>query len=376
MGDNGNNMENTQIVRAEELTLSTMDLQQQRMAERLYSQLGLDPVVETVLKEYKGNLKGVDRATDRVFGPYDIKGRAESVAKVASLMTYSALHQQYTKELEGMQGQIDEVEGQRDKERANYDTLVMKVADIVGGDYNELKSNYEEVVQSLSNVEHLQAQTLVLNREKAELATRYETQLAEAQKDKADTVSRYEALIQESQKEKADITARYEAQLAESQKEKADTVARYEAQIVSLSDEHKLAAEDLRGQVAERGSQIKVLDGEKAALIFERDELSVQLEELKKARADLESRLAGLTADHDNLKQAACGLDADVDYKEIRTRMSGEMHSFMMEDSKVPHAVMDGVGKFIDFKKYLGHAAETGARDAVQQAVGKLSALK
>jgi len=376
MGDNGNNVENTQIVKAEELSLSKMDLQQQRMAERLYSQLGLDPVVDTVLKEYKGNLKGVDRATDRVFGPYDIKGRAESVAKVASLMTYSALHQQYSKELEGMQGQIEEVEGQRDKERANYDTLVMKVADIVGGDYDELKSNYEEVVERLSDVEHLKSQTSVLNQEKAELATRYEAQLAEAQKDKADTVARYEALVAEAQKEKADNTARHEAQVAEVQKEKADTVARYEGQLASLRDEHKLAADDLRGQVAERGSQVKALEGEKAALTFERDELLVRLDALQKEHAGLESQLAGLTADHDTLKQAASGLDADVDFNEIRTRMSGQMHSFMMEDSKVPHAVMDGVGKFIDFKKYLGHAAEAGARDAVQQSVGKLSALK
>ena len=359
MGDNGNDsMENTQIVKAEEISLSTMDMQQQRMAERLYSQLGLDPVVESVLKEYKGSLKGVDRATDRVFGPYDIKGRAESVAKVASLMTYSALHQQYSKELEGMQGQIEEVEGQRDKERANYDTLVMKVADIVGGDYDELKSNYEEVVQSLSNVEHLKSQTLVLNQEKAELATRYEALLAEAQRDKADTASRYES------------------QIAEIQKEKADTVARYEAQVLSLREEHRSAADDLRGQLAERGTQIKKLEGEKAELTFERDELQVKLEESEKVRADLESKLAGLTADHDSLKQAASGLDADVDYKEIRTRMSGEMHTFMMEDSKVPHAVMDGVGKFIDFKKYLGHAAESGARDAVKQAIGKLAGLK
>ena len=335
-----NNLETTQIVKVEQLSLSSMDMQQKRMAERLYSQLGLDPVVEKVLREYQANLKGMDKATDRVFGPYDIKGRAESVAKVASLMTYTALHRQYTQELEGMQQQIEEVAGQRDKERANYDSLVMKVADIVGGDYDELKSNYEEVVQRLSDVEHLKAQTSLLNREKAELKERYESQLAEAQK------------------------------------EKADTVARYEAQLSALRDEYRVAADDLRSQLAERAARITTLEAEKADLIAERDGLVTQLSELKSYQSDLEAQLAAVTADHEALKSAVSSLESGIDFNELRSRLGVEMQSWMIADSKVPHAVIDGVGKFIDFKKYLGHAAESGARDAVKQAVGRLSALK
>ncbi|MFW6102916.1 MAG: hypothetical protein ACOC7M_01330 [Chloroflexota bacterium] len=353
-----NNLDTTQIVKVEQLSLSSMDMQQKRMAERLYSQLGLDPVVEKVLREYQTNLKGMDRATDRFFGPYDVKGRAESVAKVASLMTYTALHQQYTQEIEGMQQQVDEVAGQRDKERANYDSLVMKVADIVGGDYDELKSDYEEVVHRLSDVEHLRSQTQVLNQEKAELTQRYESQLADAQK------------------EKAELTRRHEAQLAEAQKEKSETVERYEAQLTMLRDEHKAAADDLRSQLSEQGARITVLEGEKADLAAERDGLNAQVAELQKVQSDLESRLAALTADHEALKKAAIGLESDVDFAELRTRKGAEMQEFMLTDSKVPHAVMDGVGKFIDFKKYFGHAAESGGRDAVKQAVAKLSTLK
>ena len=353
-----NNLETTQIVKVEQLSLSSMDMQQKRMAERLYSQLGLDPVVEKVLREYQTNLKGMDRATDRFFGPYDVKGRAESVAKVASLMTYTALHQQYSQEIEGMQQQVDEVAGQRDKERANYDSLVMKVADIVGGDYDELKSDYEEVVHRLSDVEHLKAQTSVLNKEKAELTQRYESQLSEAQR------------------EKVELTQRFEAQLQEAQKEKSDTVERYEAQLIALSDEHKAAAEDLRSQLNERGERIAALEGEKTELTRERDGLQEEVAGLKRVQADLESRLSKLTAEHDALKDAAAGLEADVDFAELRARKGAEMQEFMLADSKVPHAVMDGVGKFIDFKKYFGHAAESGARDVVKQAVGKLSTLK
>ncbi len=353
-----NNLDTTQIVKVEQLSLSSMDMQQKRMAERLYSQLGLDPVVEKVLREYQTNLKKMDRATDRFFGPYDVKGRAESVAKVASLMTYTALHQQYTQEIEGMQQQVDEVAGQRDKERANYDSLVMKVADIVGGDYDELKSDYEEVVHRLSDVEHLKAQTAVLNQEKTDLTQRFESQLADAQK------------------EKADLTNRYEAQLAEAQKEKSEVMERYEAQLAALRDEHKAAADDLRSQLSERGERITALEGEKADLTAERDGLNVQVAELQKVQSDLESRLAALTADHEALKSAATGLESDVDFAELRNRMGADMQQYMLADSKVPHTVMDGVGKFIDFKKYFGHAAETGARDAVKQAVGKLSTLK
>ncbi len=356
MAEEKNNLDNTQIVKVEEISLSSMDMQQKRMAERLYSQLGLDPVVEKVLKEYNTNLKGMDRATDRVFGPFDIKGRAESVAKVASLMTYSALHHQYTKELDQMQDQIGAVEGQRDRERANYDSLVQKVADVVGGDYEELKTNYEDVVDRLSDVEHLKLQSVVLNQEKTDLVQRYECQIGELQK------------------EKNDLVQRYECQIGELQKEKADTSARYEAEINALREEHRQASDDLRSQLADRGQRIEVLEQEKAAVTAERDEFVRQLEELRKAHADLEARHATLSGNHERLKAASAGLETSIDFDEIRKRNGTEMHTFVLEDSKVPDAVIDGVGKFIDFKRYLGVAAEAGARDAVKKAVANLSA--
>ena len=373
--EDGNNLDNTQIVKVEDISLSNMDMQQKRMAERLYSQLGLDPVVEKVLKEYKGSLKGVDRATDTVFGPFDIKGRAESVAKVASLMTYSALHQQYTTELGQMQEQIDQVEGEKNRERANYDTLVQKVADVVGGDYEELKSNYDEVVDRLSTVEHLKTQTLVLNTEKAELVRMHEAQLATLQTEKAETAGRYETQIAAVQTEKAETAGRYETQIAAVQIDKAETVGRYEAQLEALRKEFAAAADDLRAQVAERGKRIGVLEEEKAAVLAEKSELDNQLEELKKAHAGLESRHTDLSVRHEKLRAAASSLDTSVDFSELRKRMGLEMHKFVLDDSKVPDAVIDGVGKFIDIKKYMGHAAESGARDAVKQASGSLGAL-
>ena len=106
------------------------------------------------------------------------------------------------------------------------------------------------------------------------------------------------------------------------------------------------------------------------------DGLEVQVSELKSYQADLEARLSALTAEHTALKTAAKDLESSLDFAEVRTRLGAEMHTHMMTDSKVPHAVIDGVGKFLDFGKYLGEAAEAGARDAVKQSVGRLSSLK
>ncbi|MCL0057831.1 hypothetical protein M1N05_02035 [Dehalococcoidales bacterium] len=48
--------------------------------------------------------------------------------------------------------------------------------------------------------------------------------------------------------------------------------------------------------------------------------------------------------------------------------MGEELYSFLLKDSKVPDIVIDGVGKFIDFRKYLGMAAEKGAEEASKHA--------
>jgi hypothetical protein len=50
-----------------------------------------------------------------------------------------------------------------------------------------------------------------------------------------------------------------------------------------------------------------------------------------------------------------------VSLDELGERLGTELHEFILQDSKVPDMVIDGVGKFIDFKKYLGMAAVKGA---------------
>jgi len=271
----GNNEERRQLMKIQEVSLEKVSLEQKQRAERLYYQLGLDPVVDKVLKEYPQSLSGMDRATDKVFGPYDIKGRADAVAKVSALMTYVALSEQYNREVGNLESQMVVVAKERDKERNSYDKLVEKVAEVVGGDYEALKVNYNEIVERLADVEHLRSQVSNLNKEKAELTERYESQIAK------------------------------------------------------LKDE---------------------------------------LEQLKEKHSELEAAHETLTRNYDQLKTAITTLADEIPYEEIKKKSGKELYTFLLKDSKVPDAVIDGVGKFIDFKKYLGLAAERGAKEASKHA--------
>ena len=75
-----------------------------------------------------------------------------------------------------------------------------------------------------------------------------------------------------------------------------------------------------------------------------------------------------LREDYSQLKTAITTLAGAIPHKEIGGKLGEELHDFLLKDSKVPHMVIDGVGKFIDFRKYLGLAAEKGAEEATKQA--------
>lgn len=78
-----------------------------------------------------------------------------------------------------------------------------------------------------------------------------------------------------------------------------------------------------------------------------------------------ESRLQALQEEHrteaDELTAHISEQRATIERLQAEV-MGPELHTFVLKDPRVPGAVIDGVGKFIDFKKYLGIAAETGAR--------------
>lgn len=279
------NIEQRQLMKIEEVSLEKMSLEQKQLADGLYHQLGLDPVVDKVLREYSESLSGMDRATDKVFGPYDIKGRADAVAKVSALVTYAAVKEQHDREVGNLESQMVVVAKERDKERKNYDKLVGKVAEVVGGDYEALKANYNEIVDRLADVEHLKSQVSNLNKEKAELTERYESR-----------------------------------------------IAGYESKLEGLESEKRTLAEEF--------------------------------EQSKEKHSELESTYETLTGDYNQLKTAATTLADAIPYEEIKKKSGDELFAFLLKDSKVPDAVIEGVGKFIDFRKYLGIAAERGAKEA------------
>ncbi|MFC1982609.1 hypothetical protein ACFLV5_02340, partial [Chloroflexota bacterium] len=133
--------------------------------------------------------------------------------------------------------------------------------------------------------------------------------------------------------------------------EKRQQKERYESQIASLDSEHDEKVRDLSSQIDDMDSRIKALEQE---------------------RETLSSDLAQLREDYDRLKAAVTTLTETIPQKEIGVNLSEELYGFVLKDSRVPKPVIKGVGQFIDFRKYLGLAAERGAEEAVKQAEGTL----
>jgi len=69
----------------------------------------------------------------------------------------------------------------------------------------------------------------------------------------------------------------------------------------------------------------------------------------------------------DGVDTALTALAAEVPHKEIGDALGAEVYTYLLKDSRVPRTVIDGVGKFIDFRKYLRLAATRGAEEATRQ---------
>jgi hypothetical protein len=52
---------------------------------------------------------------------------------------------------------------------------------------------------------------------------------------------------------------------------------------------------------------------------------------------------------------------------ETGKKLGDELYSVLLKDSKVPDKVIEGVGKFIDFKKHLSMASDRGAQEVSQR---------
>jgi len=299
--------ETTSVIKIEEVSLDEAQL-----AEQLYNSAGLDPVVEAGLKDYDKELRKEDKFISKVFGPRgsDIKGYGEAVARRVAFAIYSLLNKQYGGKVGDLRSYIMTLQDERDRANIRYDELMGKVVGILGDEYKDLRTDSKEFMERL---------TSVLGED-----------LKETRIDK-------QALAEKL----ADIDG-LRSQIRTLEQEKVRLTDKYESQISALKKEHG-------EEVAKLGSQIAGLDSKTAGLESERTALASDLEQLR--------------ADHEQLKKTITALSGTMPEAEIGKKLRDELYGFILEDSKVPDKVIGGVGKFIDFKRYLGVAAGRGAQE-------------
>lgn len=310
----------TTIVKIEE-----MSLEESQLAEQLYNGAGLGPVVEAGLKDYDKELRKEDKLISKVFGARatDIRSYGEAVAKRVAFAVYALLNKQYGGKVGDLRSYIMTLEEERDRANIRYDELMGKVVGILGEEYKDLRTDSKEFIERL---------TTVLGED-----------LKESKIDKKELAEKL-----------ADIDGlRLKIRMLE--EEKVQLTEKHESQVTSLQNEHKEEIGNLRSQINELDSKVKGLDSEKTALASD-------LEKLRK--------------DHEQLKKAMMTLAVTIPDEEIGKKLRDELYGFILEDSKVPDRVIGGVGKFIDFKKYLGVAADRGAKEVCKRIEEILSASR
>ena len=313
MAENSSDSEEeaTSIVKIEE-----MSLEESQLAEQLYNSAGLNPVVAAGLKDYDRYLHQEDKLISKVFGPrgIDIKGYGEAVAKRVAFAIYTLLNKQYGGKVGDLRSYIMTLQEERDRANARYDELMGRVVGILGEEYKDIRTDSKEFMERLTTV--LGEDLKELRIDKKELAEKL-----------------------------ADIGG-LRSQIRTLEEEKVKLIEKHESQIGALKKEHGEEVAELRSQIAELDSKIEVLVSEKTALAGDLEQLREEYEQLKKAMTTLASTIPS---------------------EEIGKKLRDELYGFILEDSKVPDRVIGGVGKFIDFKKYLGVAAELGAKEVCKR---------
>ncbi len=372
-----------QLIRIEE-----MSLEETQLAEQLYNSAGLDPVVEAGLKDYDKRLQQEDKLITKVLGPRgsDIRGYGEAVAKRVSFAIYTLLNRQYGGKVGDLRSYIMTLQEERDGANARYDELLGRVVGILGEDYKELRTDskafmerltavlgedikesridHKALAERLADIDGLRSQIKTLEGEKERLKESYESQIAVLKNERAEEVgnlrSQIAALdseIKGLQSEKTTLASdlaqlrgdhnQLKTAITTLEGDKERLKESYESQIAVLKNERAEEVGNLRSQIAALDSEIKGLQSEKTTLA---------------------SDLAQLRGDHNQLKTAITTLAGAIAHEEIGEKLGEELHAFLLKDSKVPGMVIDGVGKFINFKKYLGLAAVEGAEEATRQA--------
>lgn len=381
----GKSPEEKHLTRIEDLSL-----EETQLSEQLYNSAGLAPVVDAGLKDYDEYLQQENKFINKVIGPRgsDIRGYGEAVAKRVAFAVYALLNKQYGGKVGDLRSHIMSLEDERNRANTRYDELMGRVVGILGDEYKELRTDSKAFMEKLTatlgedlkeskidqkalaerlgDIDGLRSQIRNLEKEKKQSEEKHESQITALQNEHKEEVARLESQITQRDTTIQGLGSEKEAlsrELTELKGEYTRLASTHEI----LEKEHSKETEDYKTKMAERDSRIDGLESEKATLTTELEGMNGNYNQLTAAHETL-------VKEYDQLKTAITNLGEAIPYEEIKTKLAGELHTFLLKDSKVPNAVIDGVGRFIDFEKYLGIAVERGAREAAKQAEETLRA--
>lgn len=374
--DMNGNTEETRIVPVEE-----MELEEMQMVEQLYNSAGLDPVVDAGLKDYDEKIQGENKLLSKVLGPRasDIRGYGEAVARRVAFAVYALMNRQYGGKVGDLRSHIMALQDERDRANTRYDELMGRVVGILGEEYKELRSDskvfmeklttvlgedikaskidQQALAEKLADIDGLRNQIIALTGENQQLKQQHETKLEEQKVD-------YESGLAEQQKTAETMLEEqrksYESRLEEQKKN-------YEA---SLEKQKESYESKLENQQNKHESNIEKLTDkhEKAVAVLQAkiSGLESRVQEMETANEKLTGEFTTLKEEYTRLKAAASSVNEAISLEDLGQSLGEELHSFILEDSKVPDMVIDGVGKFIDFRKYFGMAAKRGAETTLK----------
>ena len=281
-----------------------------QLAEQLYNNAGLDPVIKAGLKDYDETLRREDKLITKVLGPRgnDIQGYGQAVAKRVAVAVFELLNRQYGGRMGDLRAYIAKLEDDRDKANSRYDELMGRVVGILGDEYRELRTDSNKFMEKLTTLmgEDIEAK-------------------------KIDQTALAERL--------ADIDG-LRAEIKKLESEKSEQATDYKNRLETLNNDRKA----------------------------EKNAFEQRIEILEKELDDVKASLKELKGQHKKLKDAADNLGKTIDEEDIGRKLSDGLYEYLLEDSQIPPMVLSGVGKFIDFKKYLSAAAVKGATESKAKA--------
>jgi chromosome segregation ATPase len=261
----------------------------------------------------------------------------DPVARRVAFAVYALMNKQYGGKVGDLRSYIMTLEDERNRANARYDELMGRVVGILGEEYKELRTDSKVFMEKLNTT---------LGEDLKESRIDHEALAA-----KLADIDGLRSQITALKAAKKELKETYESQIKTLEADKKDLKKTHESQISGLKSEFSREEGSLKSQIDGLDADIKELESGKEAL-------RTELEQSRKDYAELKEALAAL---------AAAVLD-----EEKRQKLSQELYRFVLKDSKVPGAVIKGVGQFIDFKKYLAIAVETGATETGKRIEGIL----